>query len=388
MGYDNNVYVQIGLIMLIGLAAKNAILIVEFAKAKHDEGKSVEEAALESARLRFRPILMTAFAFILGVVPLMRASGAGAGAQNVMGTAVFWGMLVATALGRLHHPGQLRLRRAPALLAARARAAPGRDRRRRWPTASIREPGLARREAPRAPGPDAIGSWDLTRILLAVAGIGGLIAASFWVLRPFLPAMVWATMIVVATWPMLRGLEARLGGKRGVAVAVMTVAMLAILAAPLTLATIAIVERAEDVVTWSRSLVAHPLPGLPEWVARVPLVGTKIATEWETLARAPSEELAARVIPHVRGIAVWLLARAGGIGTLLLQLLLTVAIAAILYARGEAAGRRRARVRAAARRRARACAPPCSPRARSARSPSASWSPPWSRASSAASVSP
>ena len=105
LGYDNNVYVQIGNIMLIGLAAKNAILIVEFAKAKHDEGKSIEEAALESARLRFRPILMTAFAFILGVVPLMRASGAGAGAQNVMGSAVFFGMLVATALGVFLIPG-------------------------------------------------------------------------------------------------------------------------------------------------------------------------------------------------------------------------------------------------------------------------------------------
>jgi HAE1 family hydrophobic/amphiphilic exporter-1 len=105
MGYDNNVYVQIGLVMLIGLAAKNAILIVEFAKAKHEEGLSLEEAALTSARLRFRPILMTAFAFILGVVPLMKASGAGAGAQNVMGTGVFWGMLVATALGVFIIPG-------------------------------------------------------------------------------------------------------------------------------------------------------------------------------------------------------------------------------------------------------------------------------------------
>jgi HAE1 family hydrophobic/amphiphilic exporter-1 len=105
LGYDNNVYVQIGNIMLIGLAAKNAILIVEFAKAKHEEGMSLQEAALESARLRFRPILMTAFAFILGVVPLMKASGAGAGAQNVMGTAVFFGMLVATALGVFLIPG-------------------------------------------------------------------------------------------------------------------------------------------------------------------------------------------------------------------------------------------------------------------------------------------
>jgi HAE1 family hydrophobic/amphiphilic exporter-1 len=105
MGYDNNVYVQIGLVMLIGLAAKNAILIVEFAKAKHDGGAPLAEAALESARLRFRPILMTAFAFILGVVPLMLASGAGAGAQTVMGTAVFWGMLIATALGVFIIPG-------------------------------------------------------------------------------------------------------------------------------------------------------------------------------------------------------------------------------------------------------------------------------------------
>jgi HAE1 family hydrophobic/amphiphilic exporter-1 len=104
-GYDNNVYVQIGNIMLIGLAAKNAILIVEFAKAKHEEGMGIEEAALTSARLRFRPILMTAFAFILGVVPLMKASGAGAGAQNVMGTAVFWGMLIATAVGVFLIPG-------------------------------------------------------------------------------------------------------------------------------------------------------------------------------------------------------------------------------------------------------------------------------------------
>ena len=104
-GYDNNVYVQIGLIMLVGLAAKNAILIVEFAKAKHEQGLSIEDAALESARLRFRPILMTAFAFIMGVIPLMLASGSGSGAQNVMGTAVFWGMLIATALGVFLIPG-------------------------------------------------------------------------------------------------------------------------------------------------------------------------------------------------------------------------------------------------------------------------------------------
>jgi HAE1 family hydrophobic/amphiphilic exporter-1 len=85
--------------MLIGLAAKNAILIVEFAKAEHDHGKPLVEATLSAARLRFRPILMTAFAFILGVVPLLTASGAGAEARKVMGMAVFSGMLVATIIG-------------------------------------------------------------------------------------------------------------------------------------------------------------------------------------------------------------------------------------------------------------------------------------------------
>ncbi|HEY3706173.1 MAG TPA: multidrug efflux RND transporter permease subunit [Terracidiphilus sp.] len=94
--YDNNVYAQIGLVMLIGLAAKNAILIVEFAKMEYDSGKSAEEAALSGAKLRLRPILMTAFAFILGCVPLWAASGAGAISRRVMGTAVIGGMLAAS----------------------------------------------------------------------------------------------------------------------------------------------------------------------------------------------------------------------------------------------------------------------------------------------------
>jgi len=97
--YVNNVFAQIGLIMLIGLAAKNAILIVEFAKMELEGGKPLMEATLNAAKLRFRPILMTAFAFILGVVPLLTASGAGAEGRKVMGMTVFAGMLVATILG-------------------------------------------------------------------------------------------------------------------------------------------------------------------------------------------------------------------------------------------------------------------------------------------------
>jgi HAE1 family hydrophobic/amphiphilic exporter-1 len=97
-GLENNVYAQIGLVMLIGLAAKNAILIVEFAKMEFDKGKSAEEAALAAAKLRLRPILMTAFAFILGCVPLWTATGAGAISRRVLGTAVIGGMLAASLL--------------------------------------------------------------------------------------------------------------------------------------------------------------------------------------------------------------------------------------------------------------------------------------------------
>ena len=102
--YVNNVFAQIGLVLLIGLAAKNAILIIEFAKEEHDKGVPLIESALKAAKLRFRPILMTAFAFILGVVPLVVASGAGAQSRKVMGLAVFSGMLVATILGVLIIP--------------------------------------------------------------------------------------------------------------------------------------------------------------------------------------------------------------------------------------------------------------------------------------------
>ncbi len=101
---ENDVYSQIGLVMLIGLAAKNSILIVAFAKADYEKGKPLVEAALDAARLRLRPLLMTSFAFILGCVPLWNASGAGAVARQIMGTAVIGGMLVETFIGRFLIP--------------------------------------------------------------------------------------------------------------------------------------------------------------------------------------------------------------------------------------------------------------------------------------------
>jgi HAE1 family hydrophobic/amphiphilic exporter-1 len=104
LSYENNIFAQISLVMLIGMAAKNAILIVEFAKIKFDEGLSLFEAAMDSAKLRFRPILMTAFSFILGVLPLVVASGAGAEARKVMGMALLGGMGLATLLGVFFYP--------------------------------------------------------------------------------------------------------------------------------------------------------------------------------------------------------------------------------------------------------------------------------------------
>ncbi len=104
LGLDNNIFTQIGLIVLVGLASKNAILIVEFAKQLEDSGKGIVESALESAKLRLRPILMTSLAFILGVVPLVVASGAGAEMRRALGTAVFFGMLGVTFFGLILTP--------------------------------------------------------------------------------------------------------------------------------------------------------------------------------------------------------------------------------------------------------------------------------------------
>jgi len=98
-GMDNNIFTQIGFVVLVGLACKNAILIVEFAKQRQDAGLKRDEAAVEASRLRLRPILMTSFAFIFGVLPLLLAVGAGAEMRRALGTAVFSGMLGVTFFG-------------------------------------------------------------------------------------------------------------------------------------------------------------------------------------------------------------------------------------------------------------------------------------------------
>src|SRR5215470_17263665 len=113
-------------------------------------------------------------------------------------------------------------------------------------------------------------SRDIPRITLGVLFIGVMIVATLWVLRPFIAATVWAATVVVATWPMMLGLQSRLGGRRWLAVLVMTGAMLLVLVVPLALANSTVVEYADDIVEWARAAVDAGDPSPPEWVRRVP----------------------------------------------------------------------------------------------------------------------
>lgn len=177
---------------------------------------------------------------------------------------------------------------------------------------------------------------DLTRTLLAVLFIGVLIAANFWILKPFLPSLVWAVIIVVATWPILLRVQSLLGGKRGAAVAIMTLGLLALLIAPMLLAVVTILENVERVKDLFKTLETQGLPPMPAWVSGIPLLGPRVAEGWGELAAAGQEGLAARLAPHVKEIVTWAVDQAGGIGVMIVQFLLTVIIAAILYSGGEA----------------------------------------------------
>jgi predicted PurR-regulated permease PerM len=182
-------------------------------------------------------------------------------------------------------------------------------------------------------------SRDLPRITLAVLFIGLMIVASLWVLRPFIAATVWAATVVVATWPMMLALQARLGGRRWLAVTVMTGAMLLLLVVPLILAVSTIIDYADDIAEWAKAAVSAGVPAPPEWVGRIPLVGPKLLREWQRLQAASQEELAVQAAPYVRTGVAWLAGQAGDFGVLLLHFLLTVFITAILYTTGETAAR-------------------------------------------------
>ncbi len=181
------------------------------------------------------------------------------------------------------------------------------------------------------------GQFDVTRTTLAILFISLLIFASFWVVRPFISAFIWATTIVVATWPLLLRLQQRLWGKRRLAVVVMSLALLLVLLVPLTLAVVTIVDKADQIVAWIKSLASFTVPSPPQWLASIPLVGAKLADRWQQLAALSPEDLSARLAPHAGRIVRWFVSQAGGAGMMIFQFLLTVIIAAILYANGDAA---------------------------------------------------
>ncbi|MCC6609217.1 MAG: AI-2E family transporter YdiK [Burkholderiales bacterium] len=179
---------------------------------------------------------------------------------------------------------------------------------------------------------------DLTRTVLAVLTIGLLIAATLWILRPFLPSLVWATMIAVATWPLLIGIQAHLWGRRWLAATALTLALLLVFVIPFSLAIGAIVQHVDEISAWAKSVTARELPPPPEWVLRLPLIGERADTAWRDTVASGGAEFLPKIAPYVGHAARWFAGQVGGLGLMIVQFLLTVVITAILYVSGESLG--------------------------------------------------
>ena len=177
---------------------------------------------------------------------------------------------------------------------------------------------------------------DLARTTLVVLAIGGLIGASLWILKPFLPALIWAIMIVVATWPLLLGLQRRLWRQRWIAVSVLMVALVLLFVLPFGLAISAVVANAEEIADWAKSLATLKLPLPPDWLRSIPFVGAKLHATWLELAASGPEELARLATPYARDVMQWFAAEVGSFGLMAVQLPLTLVIAGVLYFWGEA----------------------------------------------------
>jgi predicted PurR-regulated permease PerM len=177
----------------------------------------------------------------------------------------------------------------------------------------------------------------LTRSTLAVLVIGALIVASLWILWPFLPAAIWATMIVVATWPLLLHAQSHLWNARWLSVMVMTIALILVFVAPLALAAVAIAKNADKVVGWVQSFSSASFPSPPPWLEGLPLVGSTITDLWNNVAAAGFEGLSKEAAPYAGTVTRWFVAQVGGFGILFIEFLLTVIFATIMYAKGEQA---------------------------------------------------
>ena len=176
---------------------------------------------------------------------------------------------------------------------------------------------------------------DLTRTTFALLLLGGLLISTFWILQPFLAALVWASMLVIACWPILIGLQRRLRNRRGAAVALMLIALLLVFVVPISLILGVLVMHAPEFADWVRHLLETGLPAPPDWVAKVPLVGARAAEKWRELAAAGPEGLPALVAPHAENLAVWFVGQAGGAGRLSVHFALMLLFAGVLFARGE-----------------------------------------------------
>jgi predicted PurR-regulated permease PerM len=178
---------------------------------------------------------------------------------------------------------------------------------------------------------------DIPRVVLGVLFIMALIGSSIWILRPFIGAIVWAATIVVATWPLMISVQAWLWNKRALAVAVMTLLLLAILIVPLTFAIGTIVSNVDEIAEWTKSLATFKTPSPPQWVANLPLVGARAAELWRYVAAVGLPEIGTRAAPYAGSVIKWFAAQLGNVGVLLVEFLLTVILAGAMYANGELA---------------------------------------------------
>jgi predicted PurR-regulated permease PerM len=178
---------------------------------------------------------------------------------------------------------------------------------------------------------------DLARVTLAVLFIAILIGTSLWILRPFLPAVIWAATLVIATWPIMRRAQAHLWNSRALAVTLMTFVLLVVFVVPLWLAIGTIVANSGRIVSWAGSVASLGVPPPPSWLGDLPLVGPWAAQVWQDIGDAGIRELLQKVRPYAGTLTQWFIAAVGGFGMVLVQFLLTVAIAAIMYAKGERA---------------------------------------------------
>jgi len=179
---------------------------------------------------------------------------------------------------------------------------------------------------------------DLTKSTLAIVLIGALLVACFWILRPFLPALIWASMIVIATWPLLLIIQEKVRGRRP-AVMIMIGLLVLVFVIPFSLAVGTIVENAPQITALGKQLTNIGIPAPPDWIEQIPLVGEPVAEFWHNTSTTAPEELAKRLSPYIRNVGGWLVAQAGSFGMMFLHLLLTLVLASILYMNGEDAAK-------------------------------------------------